>query len=130
MNKINIFLVCILGISYSQNVYDVLRPYFGFNSSQILVNSIGGATVAAGHVIPGPTSNPANLAMHRFRQIQSNFSSSEFKSGPENNSATNLNGFHFIYPVPVYQGSLVIGGGVNKEIDYMSASRSGIYQSS
>lgn len=128
MNKINIFLVCILGVCYSQNVYDVLRPYFGFNSSQILVNSIGGATVAAGHVIPGPTSNPANLAMHRFRQIQSNFSSSEFKSGTENNSATNLNGFHFIYPVPVYQGSLVIGGGVNKEIDYMSASRSGIYQ--
>ena len=47
MNKINIFLVCILGVCYSQNVYDVLRPYFGFNSSQILVNSIGGAAVAA-----------------------------------------------------------------------------------
>ena len=66
MNKINIFLVCILGFCYSQNVYDVLRPYFGFNSSQILINSIGGATVASGHVIPGATSNPANLAMHRF----------------------------------------------------------------
>ena len=60
MNKINIFLVCLVGFCSSQNVYDVLRPYFGFNSSQILINSIGGATVAAGYVIPGATSNPAS----------------------------------------------------------------------
>ncbi|SVE27788.1 uncharacterized protein METZ01_LOCUS480642, partial [marine metagenome] len=84
--------------------------------------------VAAGNVIPGATSNPANLAMHRFRQIQSNFSNSRFNSSTENNSATNFNGFHFTYPIPVFQGSLVIGGGVNKKIDYMSASRSGIFQ--
>jgi len=85
-----------VGFCYSQNVYDVLRPHFGFNSSQILVNSIGGATVAVGHVIPGGTSNPANMATHRFRQIQGNFSSSEFKSGNEKNSKSNFNGFHFI----------------------------------
>ena len=127
MIKIKLFLICIFSFSYSQNVYDVLRPYFGFNSSQILINSIGGATVAAGHVIPGATSNPANLAMHKFRQVQGNFSSSQFISGTENNSLTNFNGFHFIYPVPVYQGSMVIGGGVNREIDYMSASTSGIH---
>ena len=127
MIKIKLFLICIFSFSYSQNVYDVLRPYFGFNSSQILINSIGGATVAAGHAIPGATSNPANLAMHKFRQVQGNFSSSQFISGTENNSLTNFNGFHFIYPVPVYQGSMVIGGGVNREIDYMSASTSGIH---
>jgi len=127
MIKIKLFLICIFSFCYSQNVYDVLRPYFGFNSSQILINSIGGATVAAGHVIPGATSNPANLAMHKFRQVQGNFSSSQFISGTENNSLTNFNGFHFIYPVPVYQGSMVIGGGVNREIDYMSASTSGIH---
>ena len=117
-----------LGFGLAQNVYDVLRPYFGFNSSQILANSIGRATVAAGHVIPGVTSNPGNLALHKFRQIQGNFSNSEFKSGNEKNSLTNFNGFHFIYPIPVYQGSMVIGGGVNREIDYMSASKSGIYK--
>ena len=128
MNKINIFLVCLVGFCSSQNVYDVLRPYFGFNSSQILINSIGGATVAAGHVIPGVTSNPANLGMYKFRHLQGNFSSSKFSSGTETNSTTNFNGFHFIYPVPVFQGSLVIGGGVNREIDYMSASRSDIFQ--
>ena len=128
MNKIKLLLICMLGFCYPQNVYDVLRPYFGFNSSHILVNSIGGATVAAGHIIPGATSNPANLAIHKFRLIQGNFSSSEFRSGTENNSLTNFNGFHFIYPVPVYQGSMVIGGGVNREIDYMSASTSGIYR--
>ncbi len=128
MNNKNLLLICIIGFCYSQNVYDVLRPYFGFNSSQILVNSIGGATVAVGHVIPGGTSNPANMATHRFTQIQGNFSSSEFKSGDEKNSITNFNGFHFIYPVPVYRGSLVIGGGMNREIDYMSASRSDIFE--
>ena len=128
MNKLIIILVCTVGLCYPQNVYDVLRPYFGFNSSQILINSIGGATVAAGNVIPGATSNPANLAMHRFKQIQSNFSNSRFNSNTENNSATNFNGFHFTYPIPVFQGSLVIGGGVNKEIDYMSASRTDIFK--
>ena len=128
MNNKKILLICIVGFCYSQNVYDVLRPYFGFNSSQILVNSIGGATVAVGHVIPGGTSNPANMATHRFTQIQGNFSSSEFKSGDEKNSITNFNGFHLIYPVPVYRGSLVIGGGMNREIDYMSASRSDIFE--
>ena len=51
MNKLNILLVCTIGFCYGQNVYDVLRPYFGFNSSQILINSIGGATVAAGMCI-------------------------------------------------------------------------------
>ena len=55
MNKLIIILVCTVGLCYPQNVYDVLRPYFGFNSSQILINSIGGATVAAGNVIPGAT---------------------------------------------------------------------------
>ena len=128
MSKINIFLVCLVGFCSSQNVYDVLRPYFGFNSSQILINSIGGATVAAGHMIPGVTSNPANLGMYKFRHLQGNFYSSKFSSGDEINSTTNFNGFHFIYPIPVYQGSLVIGGGVNREIDYMSASRSDIFQ--
>ena len=128
MMKIISFFVCMYGLCFSQNVYDVLRPYFGYSNSQILINSVGGATVATGHVIPGATSNPANLALHKFRQIQGNFSNSQFKSGTHNNSLTNFNGFHFIYPVPVYKGSLVIGGGVNREIDYMSASKSGIFQ--
>ena len=123
-----ILLLSILGFSFSQNVDDVLRPYFGFNSSHILVNSIGRATVAVGHIIPGATSNPANMATHRFKQLQGNLSSSEFKSGNEENSRTNFNGFHFIYPISVYRGSLVIGGGMNREIDYMSASRSGIFK--
>ncbi len=108
----------------SQNSFDTLRPFWGFNNSQVLSNSIGGATVASGYITPGLSSNPANLASTQFTFIQLNFSNSEFASETASISNSGFNGIDFVQPVPVYRGRLVISGGGHKLIDYMSASKS------
>jgi hypothetical protein len=112
-------LVCsqILG----QNAYDVLRPFWGFEHSQILSNSIGNATVASGYITPGLTSNPANLAAIQFGYIQINFSDSEFNSGSSSITNTGFNGLDIVQPASVHRGRLVYSVGAHKKSDFMSA---------
>ena len=71
MKRTAFYFILISGL-WSQNSYDVLRPFWGFNNSQILSNSFGGATVASGYITPGLTSNPANLAAVPFTYLQMN----------------------------------------------------------
>lgn len=111
----------------AQNSYDVLRPFWGFNHSQILSNSIGGASVASGYITPGLSTNPANLASTQFTFIQFNFSSAEFSSSSSTISNTGFNGIDFVQPVPVYKGRLVVSGGAHKSLDYMSSSQSDLF---
>ena len=127
-----IFLVSTfsLGLMFSQNSFDVLRPFWGFDNSQILSNSIGGATVASGYITPGLSSNPANLAAIQFPYLQLNFSNSEFTSSLSNISKIGFNGLDFVQPLPVYQGRLVFSAGAHKSIDYMSVYQGALYNSS
>jgi len=127
MKKMIVVLLIALNPLFSQNEYDVLRPFWGFEHSQILSNSIGGATVASGYITPGLTSNPANLAATQFGYMQINFSNSEFSSLSSNMSNTGFNGFDYVQPVPVYKGRLVFSVGGHKQIDYMSASENTSY---
>ena len=122
--------IILIGSLFSQNEYDVLRPFWGFDHSQILSNSIGGATVASGYITPGLSSNPANLAATQFGYVQVNFSNSEFSSLTSDMSHTGFNGFDYVQPVPVYRGRLVFSVGGHKQIDYMSASQNASYDSS
>ena len=78
MIKRGLYIFLFISPVFTQNPIDVLRPFWGFENSQILSNSIGGATVASGYITPGLTSNPANLAAIRFSYIQLNFSNSQF----------------------------------------------------
>tara|TARA_Y100001970_G_scaffold279534_1_gene387058 strand:- start:3307 stop:4491 length:1185 start_codon:yes stop_codon:yes gene_type:complete len=114
-------IICLIIISglYAQNSYDVLRPFWGFNHSQVLSNSIGGATVASGYVTPGLTSNPANLAAVPFAYLQMNLSNAEFNSNSSSISNTGFNGIDFVQPFPVYRGSFVVSAGAHKSKDYM-----------
>ena len=91
MRRIVFCFIIISGL-WSQNSYDVLRPFWGFNHSQILSNSIGGATVASGYITPGLTSNPANWAAVPFAYLQMNLSNAEF----QNNSSHWHGVLHFI----------------------------------
>ena len=122
MKNILITSVILIGSLFSQGPLDVLRPFWGFEHSQILSNSIGGATVASGYITPGLTSNPANLAAIQFGYIQLNYSDSEFSSNTSNMTNTGFNGIDFVQPVPVYKGRLVFSAGGHKKIDFMSAS--------
>ena len=72
-----ITLLIIINFIFSQGAYDVLRPYFGYNNAQISVNGIGNATVASGFTIQGATSNPANLATHRYSSLQGSLSNKQ-----------------------------------------------------
>jgi len=128
MKNILITSIILIGSLFSQNAFDVLRPFWGFEHSQILSNSIGGATVASGYITPGLTSNPANLAAVQFGYIQLNYSDSEFSSNTSNMSNTGFNGIDFVQPVPVHQGRLVFSAGGHKEIDFMSASQNSSYE--
>ena len=127
MKNIILSLAIIVSSLFSQNAYDVLRPFWGFEHSQILSNSIGGATVASGYITPGLSSNPANLAATQFGYMQINFSNSEFSSISSNISNTGFNGFDYVQPVPVHRGRLVFSIGGHKQIDYMSASENSSY---
>ena len=88
-------LITISGI-YSQNSYDAIRPFWGFNCSQIVSNGIGGATAASGYITPGLTSNPANLAATPFAYFQTNLSNVEFNNSSSNISKTGFNGIDFV----------------------------------
>jgi len=123
MKKI-IFIFTILSGLYAQNSYDVLRPFWGFNHSQILSNSIGGATVASGYITPGLTSNPANLAAVPFAYLQMNLSNTKFENNSSNISNTGFNGIDFVQPFPVYRGSFVVSAGAHKSKDYMLSYKS------
>ena len=124
MKRTAFYFILISGL-WSQNSYDVLRPFWGFNHSQILSNSIGGATVASGYITPGLTSNPANLAAVPFTYLQMNLSNAEFQNNSSSISNTGFNGIDFVQPFPVYRGSFVVSAGAHKSKDYMLS-----YQSS
>ena len=128
MIKRSLYIFLFISSFYAQNPIDVLRPFWGFENSQILSNSIGGATVASGYITPGLTSNPANLAAVRFSYMQLNFSNSKFTSTSSNISNSGFNGVDFVQPIPVYRGSLVISAGAHKSIDFMSASSDNIFE--
>tara|TARA_B100001146_G_C16155147_1_gene423030 strand:- start:252 stop:1397 length:1146 start_codon:yes stop_codon:yes gene_type:complete len=128
MIKKSIYSFLFIAVISAQNPVDVLRPFWGFNNSQILSNSIGGATVASGYITPGLTSNPANLAAMRFSYMQLNFSNSEFSSATSNMSNSGFNGIDFVQPIPVYRGSLVLSAGAHKSIDFMSTSSDNTYE--
>ena len=115
-----IMTLLLINFIFCQGAYDVLRPYFGYSNAQISVSSIGNATVASGFAIDGATSNPANLATHRYSSIQGSLSNKKFISGSNSLTQTGFNGIHAIMPISVYRGSLVFSGGVEKEIDYLS----------
>ena len=118
IRTITLSLIIISGI-YSQNSYDAIRPFWGFNYSQIVSNGIGGATAASGYITPGLTSNPANLAATPFAYFQTNLSNVEFNNSSSNISKTGFNGIDFVQPIPVYRGSLVISAGAHKSSDYI-----------
>ena len=128
MKKYIVFMFFLINFAFNQNCFDVLRPFWGFEHSQILSNSIGGATVASGYITPGLTSNPANLAAVQFGYIQLNYSDSEFSSNTSNMTNTGFNGIDFVQPVPVHQGRLVFSAGGHKKIDFMSASQNSSYE--
>ena len=119
-----IALTIIISAVYAQNSYDVLRPFWGFNHSQILSNSIGGATVASGYITPGLTSNPANLGTIPFAYLQINLSNTEFRNNSSDISNTGFNGIDFVQPIPVYRGSFVVSAGAHKVKDYMLSYKS------
>ena len=108
-------------VALSQQRDDFLRPFFGYHDSQSLSTAIGNATVAAGQVIPGRSSNPANLGLSRFRDFQMNFQHNRFQGVEAGSSNTKLGGLYALYPVEVYQGSLVFGGGISRAVDFTNA---------
>ena len=119
-----LFIFVWISIVYTQNSYDVLRPFWGFDHSQILSNGIGDATVASGYITPGLSSNPANLAATPFTYFQMNLSNAKFNNSLSDISKTGFNGLDFVQPIPVYKGSFVISAGAHKIADYMLAYKS------
>ncbi len=116
-----LLLLVITGSSPAQEIDDIVRPFFGYSNSQSLITAIGNATVASGQVIPGLTSNPANLGLSRFNSVQSTFMAGNYERGSANSSQTEFGGFYSISPVPVYRGSLVFGFGIQKTVDFSKA---------
>lgn len=125
INKLIWIIILIPTLLFSQDLDDFIRPFWGYYGSQSLTTSIGNATVASGHIIPGKTSNPANLGLSRFGHVQLNFSHGEFSRRNIDVSNTELGGMYIIHPVPVYQGNLVIGGGIQKDIDFSDGLKEG-----
>jgi len=119
--RLALWILLLPALALSQQRDDFLRPFFGYYDSQSLSTAIGNATVAAGQVIPGRSSNPANLGLSRFKEFQLNFQHNKFQ-GPQTNSAnTQLGGVYAVFPVAVYQGSLVFGGGAERIVDFTNA---------
>jgi len=86
--------------------------------SQSLAAAIGNATVASGQVIPGMSSNPANIGLNRFGHVQLNFQNNRFTGPDVTSTSTVPGGIYAIFPVPVYQGSLAFSFGIEKEVDF------------
>jgi hypothetical protein len=110
-----------MGIANAQDMRDVYSPFIGFNQYNGPGAAIGGATVAAGMVIPAFTQNPANLGLHRYRIIQAWQNDSEFQSGSQNLPQSRFGGLQLIFPFPVYQGSLVAGFDFSLQSEYALA---------
>jgi hypothetical protein len=108
-------------LSFSQQRDDFLRPFFGYYDSQSLTTSIGNATVASGQIVPGRSSNPANLGLNRFGHLQVSFQNNNFRGPAADNSSTKIGGLYAVIPVRVYRGSLVFGGGVQRIVDFSNA---------
>ena len=105
---------------FGQNPIDALRPFWGYEYSQVLSNSIGNATVASGYITPGLTSNPANLAAIQFGYFQLNFSNSQYNSNSSSVTNTGFNGIDLVHPVKVFRGRLVYSLGAHKKSDFIS----------
>ena len=122
--KFLISIIILFQISFTQNVYDVLRPFFGFNSTQIISESIGSASAGAGYLSTGLGSNPANYALSKHAVIHTNYSSNQFNSNSSFISKSGFNGIDLVIPIDVYQGSLSISLGGHRHIDFLAASNS------
>ncbi len=107
-----------IGTLNAQDMRDVYSPFIGFNQYNGPGAAIGGATVAAGMVIPAFTQNPANLGLHRYRIVQAWQNDSEFHSGSLNLPQSRFGGLQAIFPFPVYQGSLVAGFDFSLQSEY------------
>ena len=120
MKKYVFTFLIIIGQTFGQNPIDVLRPFWGYEYSQVLSNSIGNATVASGYITPGLTSNPANLAAIQFGYFQLNFSNSQYNSSTSSVTNTGFNGIDLVHPVKVFRGRLVYSLGAHKKTDFIS----------
>lgn len=115
-----ILTLLIPSLLFCQQREDFIRPFFGYYGSQSLATAIGNATVASGQVLPGFSSNPANIGLSRFGHVQVNFQNNRFE-GPETTcSSTAPGGIFAILPVPVYRGGLAVSGGIQKMTDFTS----------
>ena len=120
MKKYVFIFLIIIAQTFGQNPIDVLRPFWGYEYSQVLSNSIGNATVASGYITPGLTSNPANLAAIQFGYFQLNFSNSRYDSNSSSVTNTGFNGIDLVHPVKVFRGRLVYSLGAHKKTDFLS----------
>jgi len=120
MKKYVFIFLIIIAQAFGQNPIDVLRPFWGYEYSQVLSNSIGNATVASGYITPGLTSNPANLAAIQFGYFQLNFSNSQYNSNSSSVTNTGFNGIDLVHPVKVFRGRLVYSLGAHKKTDFLS----------
>ena len=125
-----LFLLLSPALSLAQQRDDFLRPFVGYYDSQSLSTAVGNATVASGQVIPGRSSNPANLGLNRFNHLQINFQHNSFTGPGIGNSNTRLGGAYVVVPVQVYRGSLVFGGGVQRMVDFSNGFQSANKQAS
>lgn len=116
-----LLILFISGSAPAQEMEDIVRPFFGYYNSQSLITAIGNASVASGQVVRGLTSNPANLGLSRFNSIQSTFMTGDYERSSAQSSQTEFGGFYSISPVPVYQGSMVFGFGIQKTVDFSNA---------
>ena len=120
MKKILVILIILTSFIFSQNAYDVLRPFYGFKNLQTTTSSVGNATVASGYYIKGYTSNPANIGLYKTIGLQTNYINSNFDSDGNTISDGTMGGLNFILPIRTYVGSLVFGFGINKESHFSS----------
>lgn len=111
-------LLVTININIAQQRDDIIRPFWGIYDSQSLTTAIGNATVASGQLVPGLTSNPANLGLHRISSFSTSFMNGTFNGDGVEQSNTRFGGLYGISPVQVYQGSLVFGYGVQRELDF------------
>ncbi len=121
--SILIATVC-FGRLFAQQTADFIRPFFGYYNSQSIPVGVGGASVAAGYLAPGKTSNPANIGLHKFVNIQTNILIENFESASTDLSHTRIGNLYAILPIQVYQGSLAFGLGFNREVDFSNGKKS------